>query len=228
MPKLALDSWKVTPSEAKALQNEYASLVCREGRICSPESVAGVDVAISRDRRRALGAVAVLSYPGLEVSEVRIVEQEAVFPYIPGLLSFREAPVVLEAFERLSRQPDLVLVDGHGFAHPRRFGLACHLGVLLDKPTIGCAKSRLCGEAGELDAPAGSTAGLWDGEERIGTLLRTKDRVKPVFVSIGHKVALDEAERWIRELCRGYRLPEPLRAAHRAANDALRQGVFSY
>jgi len=169
----------------------------------------------------ARGAVVVLSYPELELVETRVVEGKVDFPYVPGLLSFREAPLTLAAFERLDIAPDLVLFDGQGIAHPRRLGLASHLGLFLDIPTIGCAKSRLCGHYDTLGLEPGGYAELVDGEEIIGAALRTKAGTKPVYVSIGHKVNLKSAINWVMRCCRGYRLPEPTRLAHLAAGGRL-------
>ena len=144
------------------------------------------------------------------------------FPYIPGLLSFREAPLILAACEQLDLIPDLVLVDGQGIAHPRRFGLASHLGLFLNIPTIGCAKSLLCGAHEIPDSEPGNYAEIIDKSEIIGAALRTKPGVKPVYVSIGHKIDLETAIRWVMNCCRGYRLPEPARLAHLAAGGNLK------
>jgi deoxyribonuclease V len=146
------------------------------------------------------------------------------FPYVPGLLSFRETPVLLEPLSRV-RKPDLLLVDGQGFAHPRRFGIACHLGLLLDVPAIGCAKSRLCGEHAEPDWAAGSQAPLRDGGQVIGAVLRTRDGVNPIYVSVGHRIGLAEAAEWVLRCCRGLRLPEPTRLAHQAAGGPASGGA---
>jgi deoxyribonuclease V len=164
----------------------------------------------------------VLSYPDLAVVEIGAVEQTVDLPYIPGLLSFRESPVILAAYEKLRLKPDLILVDGQGIAHPRRFGIASHLGVLLDIPAIGCAKSLLCGGHDWLGVEAGSVAQLEHDGEVIGMALRTKTGVRPVYVSIGHKVDLTAAVSWVSNCCRGYRLPEPTRLAHLAASGNLR------
>nr|NIR58182.1 endonuclease V [Gammaproteobacteria bacterium] len=142
----------------------------------------------------------------------------ATFPYVPGYLSFREVPPLLRAFERLGEAPDLLVVDGHGRAHPRRFGIACHLGVLLDLPTVGCAKSRLVGTYREPGPRRGSATRLLDGGEVIGSVLRTRDGVKPVYVSVGHRITLEEARRQLLRQSRGVRLPEPIRAAHAEVN----------
>ncbi|MDM8000363.1 MAG: deoxyribonuclease V [Dehalococcoidia bacterium] len=214
--------WKVTPAEARAIQLRLAGMVCRENHISRPKLVAGVDISAPRFQGKARGTVVVLSYPGLEVVEVGEAEMSPDFPYVPGLLSFRESPVILAAYEKLRSKPDLILVDGQGIAHPRRFGIASHLGVLLDVPTIGCAKSVLCGTFGPLGLEAGSAAEIEHEGEVVGIALRTKTGVKPVFVSIGHKVDLMAAVYWVNRCCRGYRLPEPTRLAHQAASGSLR------
>jgi deoxyribonuclease V len=185
--------------------------------------VAGVDISVDRPGGRATGAVVVLSYPELAVIEVAVARAPLTFPYVPGLLSFRETPVLREAFRRLAGPIDLLLVDGQGLAHPRRFGLACHLGLLLDAPAIGVAKSRLLGEHGPVGEEAGSRADLRDGAEVIGSVLRTRTGVRPLYVSIGHRVSLRQAEAWVLRCCRGYRLPEPTRLAHQAAARRLPQ-----
>jgi deoxyribonuclease V len=167
------------------------------------------------------GAVVVLSYPELEIVEVQTVEDSIDFPYVPGLLTFREAPLTLAVCEKLTVTPDLILVDGQGIAHPRRLGLASHLGLFLDIPTVGCAKSRLCGSHSEPGDEPGSYAELLDNKEVIGAVLRTKSKVKPIYVSIGHKVDLEMAIYWTLQCCRGYRLPEPTRLAHLAAGGNL-------
>jgi deoxyribonuclease V len=167
-------------------------------------------------------AVVVLNYPGLEIVEVQTVTGRVTFPYVPGLLSFREIPLIIPAFEKISNTPDLVLMDGQGFAHPRRIGIACHLGLFLGIPTIGCAKSRLIGEYQEPRLKRGNWSELTDNGEVIGAVLRTKDNVKPVYVSTGHMIDLKSAVHWVGACCRGYRLPEPTRLAHQAAGRHLK------
>ena len=222
-----LHDWNLTPRNAIALQRELAARVVARGdpREAAVHLVAGCDVAFEKARDRAVGAVVVLRYPDLSVVERVVVESSMVFPYVPGLLSFRETPLLARAFERLEHAPDLVMVDGHGYAHPRRFGIACHIGVLLGVPTIGIAKSRLVGEDGSVAAPRGSRADLVDAGEVIGSLLRTRDGVRPVYVSVGHRIALDAAERWVLRCARGYRLPEPTRLADQLAGQAKRAGL---
>lgn len=212
----------MTVAEAREVQSRLAKGVSRSGSVTAPQLVAGVDVSASRMKEAGSGAVVVLGYPGLELVEARVIRGEVSFPYVPGLLSFREAPLILRACEGLSMTPDIILVDGQGIAHPRRFGLASHLGLLLDTPTIGCAKSRLCGSHDAPDDERGSRAELVDGDETIGSVLRTRPGTKPVYVSSGHRIDLPGAVRWVLECCRGYRLPEPTRLAHQAAGGNLR------
>jgi len=216
-----LHGWQVSTAEARELQLRLASKVSRTDELTGPRFIAGVDISVDRIRDEARGAVVVLSYPELRVVETRVVEGRVDFPYVPGLLTFREAPLTLAAFERLNTAPDLILFDGQGIAHPRRLGLAAHLGLFLDTPTIGCAKSRLCGSHQIPGQEAGSYAELVDGDEIIGAALRTKLGTKPVYVSIGHKVSLESAIHWVTRCCRGYRLPEPTRLAHLAAGGKL-------
>jgi deoxyribonuclease V len=207
----------LTPKEAIALQRVLAARVVREDAIGRPATVAGVDASVRGGRVHAV--VAVFSFPRLECIETVRYERAATFPYVPGLLGFREVPALLAAFERLSTRPDLVLVDGHGFAHPRRFGIACHLGVELDLPTIGCGKSLLVGEHREPGSRRGARARLVHRDEVVGYALRTRERVKPLFVSTGHRTSLATAVRLVLACTRGFRLPEPIRAADRAAGE---------
>jgi len=199
------------------LQLRLASGVSRSNEVSAPRLIAGVDISVNREPGVARGAVVVLNYPELRLVETKVISGRVDFPYVPGLLSFREAPLTLAACAQLSIIPDLVLVDGQGIAHPRRFGLASHLGLFLDTPTIGCAKSRLCGRHEEPGDNPGSYAEVVDRGETIGVALRTKPGAKPVYVSIGHKVDLEAAIYWVLECCRGYRLPEPCRLAHLAS-----------
>lgn len=213
----SLHSWQVSPAQALDIQLRLAPEVSRSNEVSTPGLIAGVDISVSRELGVATGAVVVLNYPELRLVETKVVSGRVDFPYVPGLLSFREAPLTLATCQKLGVTPDLVLVDGQGIAHPRRFGLASHLGLFLDMPTIGCAKSRLCGRHQEPGDNPGSYAEVVDGDEIIGVALRTKAGVKPVYVSIGHKVDLESAIYWVMECCRGYRLPEPCRLAHLAS-----------
>jgi deoxyribonuclease V len=171
---------------------------------------------------RARAAVVVLAFPSLEPVEESVVEQPCRFPYVPGLLAFREGPSILAAFRRLRARPDLLIFDGQGIAHPRRFGIAAHIGVLLDLPAIGCAKSRLTGTHGEPGPARGAWAPLVERGETIGAVLRTREGVKPVYVSVGHRLGLETALGLVLRCGGGCRLPEPTRRAHRAAGDWLK------
>ncbi|MBN1400554.1 MAG: deoxyribonuclease V [Anaerolineae bacterium] len=213
-------SWDLSPSEAIALQKELAGRVSMEGFPDRISSVAGVDVGIRQGVAQA--AVVVLTWPELEMVERSLAECPVSFPYVPGLLSFREAPPILAALQELAHTPDVLILDGQGYAHPRRFGLATHVGVVLDRPTVGCAKSRLCGEACEPAETRGSYTWLMDHGEIIGAVLRTRDHVRPVYVSVGHRICLEKAIDLILRCGRGYRLPEPTRWAHRAASETAR------
>lgn len=206
--------WDVSVAEARRIQEELRALVERGDRFGQLRTVAGVDVSVRGGLSRA--AVVVLAFPSLQLVEERLAELPVAFPYVPGLLAFREAPAVLAAWRNLVTLPDLVVFDAHGLAHPRRFGLACHLGLVLDRPTIGCAKSRLCGDESAPAAAAGSWAALTDTGEIIGAAVRTKANVRPVYVSTGHRVALATAIAVTLACCRGHRLPEPTRLAHLA------------
>ncbi len=214
--------WRVTTTQAREIQAELAGQVLRSGDINSPRLIVGVDISVNRVAGMGTGAAVVLSYPELEIVEIKTVRDKIEFPYVPGLLSFREAPLILAACEDLTVTPDLVMVDGQGIAHPRRMGLASHLGLFLDVPTIGCAKSRLCGRHEEPGNESGSYADLIDNGEVIGAALRTRGGVKPVYVSIGHKIDLPAAVHRVLVCCRGYRLPEPTRLAHQAAGGNLK------
>ena len=221
MKVLKLHEWEVSTARARQIQLSLAQRVVVENGVINPHLVAGIDIACPDAQGVARGAVVVLSYPELSIVEIEIAQGKITMPYIPGLLSFRESPLILDACERLSNIPDLVLIDGQGIAHPRRLGLASHVGLFLDLPTIGCAKSILCGRHQPLSEEAGSHAELLDKGELIGAALRTKSGVKPIYVSVGHKIDLASALRWAINCCRGYRLPEPTRLAHLAAGGML-------
>ncbi len=220
-----LHPWDLTPSEAVALQRELAGQVVTENRVARPvRRVAGVDVSYEKQGELFFAAVVLLSFPDLEPLEESHAAARVRFPYIPGLLSFRELPPLLQAFRALASKPDLILVDGQGIAHPRRLGLASHLGLWLDSPTIGCAKSRLCGD----HLPPGPRRGertplLLKGEE-VGAVLTTRERVRPLFISPGHHVDIDSAVELVLACGRGYRLPEPTRLAHLLSNRLRREG----
>lgn len=210
-----LHPWDVSPEEAMEIQRRLRARVSREREFGRVDTVAGVDVGFQGEMAKA--AVAVLSYPGLELVDKSTAEMPVEFPYIPGLLTFREGPVILAALEKLTTEPDVFIFGGHGLAHPRRMGLATHIGVILDKPTIGCAKSRLCGTHREPGPSRGSFARLYDGEEVIGAVVRTRTGVNPIYVSIGHKIDLETAMEIVLGCCTQYKLPETTRYAHRLA-----------
>jgi deoxyribonuclease V len=212
------DCWTLVPSEAIALQERLRTRVVREDRLGEVRTVAGVDVGFEDDGRTARAAVAVLALPRLELAERAVARVPVRFPYVPGLLSFREAPAVLAAFERLQTAPDLILYDGQGIAHPRRFGIASHVGLLLDRPTIGVAKSRLVGEHRAPPGRRGAWVPLVDAGEVIGAVLRSRAGVAPLYVSIGHRLSLETAVRWVMACVTRYRLPETTRWAHRLAS----------
>ncbi|MEM9354095.1 MAG: deoxyribonuclease V [Planctomycetota bacterium] len=220
-----LHDWNVAPAEARDIQQRLRRRVRLTPYHGPLRRVAGVDVGIKHNR--ATAAVVVLDANTLEVIEVAAAARPVEFPYIPGLLSFREVPVILEAAEKLTADPDVVLLDGQGIAHPRRFGLACHLGVLWNKPAIGCAKSRFIGVHEEPHEAAGSYTDLFDDRqdppELIGAVLRSRDDVRPLYISAGHRVELPQAIDLVLDCCAGYRLPEPTRLAHHAAAGNLRQ-----
>jgi deoxyribonuclease V len=214
--------WHVTTVRAREIQLELATEIIKVGKVTGLKFVAGVDVSVNRFAKSGTAAVVVLRYPEMKVIEIGLAEDRIVFPYVPGLLTFREAPLVLAAFKKLSVTPGLVIVDGQGIAHPRRMGFASHLGLCLGIPTIGCAKSRLIGEYTEPGNKIGSYSELNDNNEVIGAVVRTKTGVKPVYVSIGHLIDLPLAIEWTLNCCRGYRLPEPTRLAHMAAGGNIK------
>jgi len=205
-------AWNVTPDEAVALQRRLAPLVREEPLSRPPHTIAGVDMSVRGDQVQA--AVVVLSLPELLLIEQAIWRGPVEFPYVPGLLSFREAPAVLRALAQLQVQPDIIMTDSQGRAHPRRFGLACHLGLLLDWPVFGVAKSKLSGVYTESSVEPGTQTPLYSGKEEIGVVLRTRARANPVYISVGHRITLPEAVALTQACTKGYRLPEPTRQAH--------------
>ncbi|MFB6272109.1 MAG: deoxyribonuclease V [Salinibacter sp.] len=213
--------WDVSPDEAKRIQRGLASEVIEMPLSDAVETVAGLDVSIRDDTAQA--AVAVLGLPDLEVVDEAIHRCEVPFPYVPGLLSFRETPPVLPALEKLTVTPDVLMTDSHGYAHPRRFGFACHLGVLLDRPTLGVAKSILVGTPrGDLGTEKGRRVPLVDDGEMIGAVLRTRTDVNPVYVSMGHRITLNDAVSLTLDCSPRYKIPEPTRQAHRLSRDSGR------
>jgi deoxyribonuclease V len=208
----------VTPKRAVQIQRGLAHRVIERDQVGDVRLVAGVDVGFEGEGNRiARAAIVVLSFPALTPVDYAIARAPVPFPYIPGLLSFREVPIVLRALKQLKTVPDVILVDGHGRAHPRRIGIASHLGVLLDMPTIGCAKSILCGNADEPANQVGAWSPLIDRAELIGAAVRTREGIKPIYISVGHRVSLERAIDLALQCCTRYRLPETTRYAHRVA-----------
>lgn len=209
-----LHPWKVSYKEAVRIQNDLRKQLILRKEFVNPGLVAGADVSYSKKNSRFYAMVIVFKFPELipieEITATRSVE----FPYIPGFLSFREAPVLLEAFKKIKNIPDVVIVDGQGIAHPRGLGLASHLGLILDLPTVGCAKNRLTGQYQEVADEAGSYEFLRINGRVMGAVLRTKKGVKPVFISPGHRIDLSSSIELVLKTTKGYRLPEPTRQAH--------------
>lgn len=212
-----LHPWEVNPRQAAAIQQDLRRKVIREDRFQTVRSVAGLDVSYPENGKTSRAGVVVLSYPHLEQIDQAMALMPVSFPYIPGLLSFREIPVILSALEKLARPPDLLVCDGQGYAHPRRFGLACHLGLLTGLPSIGVAKSILVGEHAPLAPERGAQSELIEAGEVIGLALRTRQGVRPVYVSTGHRISLETAASFVLNCSPKYRLPEPLRLAHHLA-----------
>lgn len=212
---------------AAALQRRLAGLVSARNEVAQPpQYVAGVDISAPDDQGWVRGAIVVLRWPELTLAEVRIGKAQPPVPYVPGFLAFREIPAAEDALERLETVPDVILVDGQGMAHPRRFGVACHLGLTAGVPTIGCAKSRLTGRWEGLAAERGASAPLVDRDEVIGAAVRTRAGVSPVYVSVGHRIDLETAIALTLGCCRKHRLPEPTRLAHLAAAGRYAEGVY--
>lgn len=213
------ESWNVSPSEAIAIQRKLQNKVRLEDDFGDIKTIAGVDISIGIGWAEGKCGIVVLSFEDLRVLEVCTHSAPVSFPYIPGLLAFREIPIFLETYQLLKIKPDMLFFDGHGYAHPRRFGIACHGGVLLDKPSIGCAKSKLIGYYTEPGNEAGSVSPLIANDgERIGDVLRTKTAVKPVFISPGHRVSFDTATQLALKCTHGLRIPEPTRLAHESVS----------
>ena len=225
MKTLKLHKWDLAYGQARELQKRLASRVKFAEVKSEPKVVAGLDCAFSKDERTIFAVAVVIKLPDFEVIETTNAIKKVEFPYIPGLLSFREAPACIAAIEKLKTTPDVFIIDGQGFAHPRRFGLASHIGIFVNKPTIGCAKSRLTGSYDEPRCRKGNFSPLTDGDEAIGAVLRTRTNVKPVFVSVGHKCALRDAIRIVLKCTTRYRLPEPSRQAHQLVSRIKIEGI---
>jgi deoxyribonuclease V len=220
-----LHDWDLKPEEAVTLQRQLGTRVDVTRPLDRCEVIAGADVSYNRFSDIIYAGVIVWAVADGNVIERQSAVTETHFPYVPGLLSFREAPALLDAFAKVETEPDVVMLDGQGIAHPRRMGIASHIGLWLDRPCVGCAKSKLYGRYEQPAPSAGSTSPLTAGQHVIGQVVRTKDRVNPVFVSPGHRVDMEGAVRAVLASVRGYRLPEPTRLAHQFVNDVRRAGV---
>ena len=205
--------WNLSEDEALNLQKELSTKVIKTDHVTKVRYIAGVDVGYKKKSDKITAAIVILNSLDLDVIESVAITTKTSFPYISGLFSFRELPALLKAFEKVTIEPDLIVCDGQGYAHPRRFGLACHLGLLMDKPTIGCAKNLMLGKYDTLGEKRGDFSDLIDQEEIVGRAVRTQTDVNPVFVSVGHKISLDTAVNWILKLSPKYRLPETTRLA---------------
>lgn len=218
--------WNLSDVEALALQQQSASKVIKEDKLNQVSLVAGVDVAYAKESDKLVAAVVILNADTFEIIETATAEDQTQFPYIPGLFSFRELPPLIKAFAKIQHSPDLIICDGQGYAHPRRFGLACHLGVIFDVATIGCGKTRLVGEYQEPDTERGAIAPLVDNDEVIGNALRTQTGINPIYVSIGHRISLATACEWVLKLSPKYRLPETTRQADQAVRTMLKDTLL--
>lgn len=217
--KIKSHPWNVSPKEAIQIQNRYAKKVITKDKLGKVRFVAGVDVGFEKNNTITCAATAVLRFPELELHEYAVARRPTSLPYIPGLLSFREIPAVLDALKKLKQLPDLLLCDGQGIAHPRRLGIASHLGVLTGIPSIGVAKSRLTGTHDKLTEKKGRWVPLLDGDEVIGAVLRTRTNVKPLFISPGHRISLKTSLKYVINCVTKYRLPETTRWAHKLASN---------
>jgi deoxyribonuclease V len=214
-----LHAWNLTVKEAQDVQRALSRQVIRYDGFSAVQTICGVDASYKVKGNRATSVCVAMSYPGLEVIETVAANTPVTFPYTPGLFSFREIPALIPAVEKLKVKPDLIICDGHGLIHPRRFGLASHLGLLVDIPTIGCAKTKLLGEYGEPPQSRGSFEYVRHDGEIVGAVVRTMHKGTPVFVSIGHRICLESAIKYILGCTRNHRLPEPVRYAHLRARE---------
>ena len=220
-----LHPWNLSPQEAMEIQKELAPEV-REEHLPWDwlKLVAGVDVSFNRGSSIGFAGVVVMEYPSLQVVEKAGARGTFTMPYIPGLLSFRETPLIIEAMDNLKNHPHVILVDGNGVAHPRGLGLASHLGIILDIPTVGCAKSRLLGHHREPGPQKGAWAPWYHQDRLLGVALRSREGTKPIYVSVGHRVTLEDALQLVLSCCPRYRIPEPIRAAHKEVNRLREEG----
>lgn len=223
-----LHNWNVSPSEARNIQSQLKDNIVISPLNKDVQFVGGADVSFDKGSNLVFAAIVILNLPDLSIVERKGVAEIVDFPYIPGLLAFREGPPMLYSWEKIKKKPDVMMFDAQGLAHPRRMGLATHIGLYLDISSIGCAKSVLVGQYQEPGEKAGEFTPLEDKGEIVGAAVRTKDRVNPVFVSIGHKVELSDAVNLVLQCSRGYRIPEPTRQAHLAVNKLRRGESIDY
>jgi deoxyribonuclease V len=219
----SLHSWKVNPEEAIQIQRDLKDSILLEKTFSKVKTIGGGDVAYSKDKNLLAGAMVVLSFPEMETLDIATGFGKVLFPYIPGLLSFREGPVLIKLFQKLGVKPDIMIFDAQGIAHPRGVGLASHLGLWLDLPSIGCAKTPLLNEFDSPSPSKGSFELIRSGRQAIGAVLRTRDNVKPLFISPGHRIHLLTSIQIILTSCKGFRIPEPLRRAHHLSTCMLRK-----
>ena len=218
-----MHNWNVSPQEAIQIQQELRKQVKLEKLTRTVEYIGGADISFDKGADIAYAAIVILKLPTLIPVSHATAVCPLTFPYVPGLLSFREIPILAEAWKKLKLKPDVIMLDGHGIAHPRRFGIASHFGVLFDIPAIGCAKKRLVGTIDEPGNEPGNNTSIYDGDERIGTTLRTKRNVKPVFISPGHKISFEESIAVTIKCLTKYRIPAPTRQAHILVNKLRRE-----
>ena len=214
--------WEIVPKDGIEIQKRLREQLIFDNQEFRIEKICGTDVSFEKGKSVLFSAAVIFSYPGFDVIEKQTAFCECSFPYIPGLLSFREVPALLKAFDKVKNIPDVVICDGHGIAHPRGIGLASHLGLFLDIPAIGCAKKKLYGDFTEVGNKKGDYSYLSDSNKNIGIVLRTRGNVKPVFVSQGYRIGLDFSGKIVLSCCKKYRIPEPIRRAHQLVNTMRR------
>jgi deoxyribonuclease V len=223
-----LHSWNVSSEEAIQIQEAFKDQIILKKTFSKVRTIGGGDAAYSKEGRLLFAAIVVLSFPEMEILDTATADGKTFFPYVPGLLSFREGPILIEAFQKLRLKPDVMIYDGQGIAHPRRMGLASHMGLWLDLPSIGCAKTPLLDGYVSPGPSRGSFEWIRRKGRKVGAVLRTKENVKPLFVSPGHRIDFLTSHQLILESCKGFRFPEPLRKAHQLAERAAQSVNFLF
>jgi deoxyribonuclease V len=221
----SLHPWKVTPEQAIRIQENLRHRIILRKTFSRVRTIGGGDVSYQKEGNLLFGAMVVLSFPQMESLDVATTRGKVSFPYVPGLLAFREGPILIKTYEKLRLRPDILVFDGHGIAHPRGIGLATHLGIWFNLPSIGCAKTPLLGESAIPKPSKGSFELIQKDGREVGAVLRTKDRVRPVFVSPGHRIDLPTSIQLVLESCQGFRIPEPLRRAHQLSRNLLQNAL---